>query len=127
MPRLLMPLLTFNSKERDLISKITAHNQKLNSQYENEVGVYIIGKKDDHFWKRHVLSKATSLILDPYDDFPIRFIDKIIHFGVISFEVENSTEIYYGNVDFDLEGFVRAMLLKAIEMYEGLNNPFQTN
>lgn len=127
MPRILMPLLTFNSKEKDLISKTTVQNQKLISKYENEVGVYIIGKQDDHFWKRHVLSKATSLILDPYDDFPIRLIEKITHFGVLSFEDENIPEIYYGNASFELEGFVRAMLLKAIEKYEGLKNIVQTN
>jgi len=118
MPKLFMIKETYDYEERELIPEIEEKYLDLITKYITKIDVYVIGKNDEKFWQEVVLSKPKDSILDPHDEFPVILIEKITHFGAITFEERPNIEYYFGNSNLNLTEFTKLLLLKAIKKYE---------
>ena len=118
MPKLFMIKETYDYDEREQIAEIEEKYLDLIEKYIAKTGVYIVGKYDEMFWDEIVLSKPKEIIMDPQDGFPVILIEKLTHFGAITFEEQPDIEYYYGNSNLNIEEFAKILLLIAIKKYE---------
>ena len=108
---------SFVSDEKILIDSIIKKNADLSKQIEGAAEVCIIGRnlKYDEFWKNELLDSSNEgKILDPFDDLPIKIVDKIEHLAVVTFLIKDDMEIMFGNTNYQLAEFVRVILIKTI-------------
>ncbi len=128
MINLVMPPQSFDSKEEvSQLPNIIAKNAHLMKQIHDDIEVMVIGRKmsDIRFWESDLMPRLKEKdVLDPYDNKPINIHRKITHLAVVVIYIDKAKEhVYefvYGNTSDNLFEFVRAVLVRTIDIYPRL-------
>ena len=121
MIKLLMPPHSFETKEEvKQIPVIISKLSDLMEQVDDDVEIWVIGNstRDREFWVRRVDSLFKKrLVLNPYDNRPVNPHRILTHLATVVVKLGDEKEYIYGNTEDTLFEFVRAVILRAIQMY----------